>query len=1638
MKNYWMLLLIMGLATSALAQDAPPKAPPPEAKPADAKPADAEQDEPEAEAMDVNLSGADVNVQVIGGDTLILSGVEEDLAILQALIDRLDRDVPQKDYRVVVLQRKNAAEVAKVVEQVMSEFDTTTEPRPEDQLAINTVSNNILLITGPTSKLETAEAIVRQVDLVDPSLPEFDQITYRLNHVKAAEAKRQLDEMIAVLRRMQGEDATNEIVVVPLPASNSLFVIAPKTTHEKIRTLIEEIDVEPEQGFGDLKLAYFPLLHSEAVKLADVLNELFAAADTKEDLTETIRRIRMIKATPGADGKLEELPPINLERQIKLIPDEESQALICATAEENIEPLRALIDMLDGVPLADEQALRVFALKHADADKVRELLEDMFQKGKDLTAPAGGGGPTKGVPDNAIGKSLVYNVGISADPRTNVLVVTGKTEQLLLIEGVIQKVDVPDTEIKHPLRLITLVNTDATRMSKIIEDLWEKRIEIMQDKSLGDSAVAREKVFLSVELRSNSLIVSATDDNFHEIETIVQTLDAAPDRWSDQIRILPCSVASAADLKGKIDELWQRKNELRGESDIPQDTPVVVADQRSNCLVIASGPDDFDEIKRLVEKLESQPLAPIAEIRLLTLKNNDASQIGDMLQQLFEERLQQRLANGQEENPSDRVAVAADAATNTILVASSKDNYDEMLRIIDKLDIEPDLEGVVRIFPLENAQAESVTDKITELFDKGLYTGVVTSDNQISQERQKVALVADQRSNAVIASASKTNLGIIEKLIEQMDTDRAPMLNADTRIFSLRYADAVKLADMLDKLFDGMAGGSDGDFTAPTIVPESSSNTLIMTGSRDAIKRATDLLAALDIESDKRTAIRVYSLAHGSAASLSAKIQSVFENRDQGADTQHTPVVLLPDELTNSLICSASAEDHSVIQHMLDLLDVESTISRRVQVFPLKRAKAQQTSETLTQLFESQAKSGTNSTGGPAESISVQPDLRTNSLIVWAAQTEMDNIAKIIEKLDTSEPGIEMMVKVIPLRRALAEELADTLVNTLTGGQQQSSGNDSEAVILSFHDTDADGNTIVRKLLRQDITIEPDPVTNSLFVLAPAGSMEMLESLILSIDRIKPSVAAIEMFPLQNADAQEVVDMLTALFEEQKNDQQGPEQRLELGGTAAAMAAGQNTAPGQVLRFTANRRTNTVIAAGSQTDLDMVGDLIRQLDSQNVEDRIRLAYYPKYIPAADMATAIKGFFEEENGLYDELDDQSSIMRRAERHITVVSDEDSNTLILGTSPRNYEQTMEMLYSIDRPPPQVLIEVLIAEVRLDDRLEFGMEFALQDLLFSENATVGPNGVVKGNDFDFVGGVDVGAAGSGSLGGFSFAITGEDFSFLVRALQSDGSLKVLSHPTIMVENNEEANITIGDQVPIVQGSQFTDTGSTQTSISYEDVGIILQVTPHINPDGYVNLEVKPEISSLNQSSSVQISEGLVAPVFQERSVETVVTVKDGETVVIGGLIQEQEDDSESKVPIVGDLPVVGNLFRAQQNSRVRTELLMVLTVNVVWDEFDAHEHSVRIRDQSGFMPESMKRHELMGKLRILPGDDYDERVPAEKPVRRPQPDMPQYGPAPETYGPATPSRSGGETTAVERYGPPRTVVASKSVVLSSSEVE
>jgi len=1405
-------------------------------------------------AVLAQLAGAEVTAEVVG-DQVILQGPEEAVKAIELLIRALEieSETKTKVLEVVQVTERDAAEIARTVQQAVRDAKKFPAQKPEDQISVTALSSNILLVAAQKSEIEQVIDIIEQVDAIPDPLGKVELMRFDVLHRKAGDVAKELEKIITQLRVAAGQKKDqSKLQIIPNNSNNTITVTARETEREKIQALIENIDVVPKKGWGEIRLTVFPLLHSKAADLQKVIQDLSkseAKAD-KDAVQETIQRLLISKA--DAAGKITDLAPIELERQLKIIPDPGTNSLIVATIEENIEPMGELIRLLDGVPLGEQVGIKLFPLRFADAEATGDTLKKMFDEGKKLPEDPDGSGK-EAVPEGALGKALVYNIGIASDVRTNTLIVSGRPEQLVLIEDLIGQLDQPATSVKFPLRLFQLEYADATLVGKIVTELFDQRMESAKAMGVEKGALEREKVFLSTDIRSNSMIVSASEENYAEIMSIARQLDTRPAKLFDQIRIIRCERLSAADLKTKIEELWKRKADLRREEELLEDLPIVVADERSNALVIASSVEDYEEIKRLVDTLESQPL------------------------------------------------------------------------------------------------------------------------------------------------------------IE------------DTRIFKLAYADPQVLTEIMTKLFDGMAGQSEA-FKAPTIIADSRSNALIVAASRDTMERVEDVLKRLDVEAGPMTAIfKVYTLEHGSSTQLAPRIQELFDSRKEGDDTPRTPIVILPEEASNSLVCSASRDDHDIIVGLLELLDKPSSIAKQFEIFALKMAKAATVAEKLESLFKSQAEGGT----GRADAIAAQADERTNSIIVWAAPSQMVNIGEVIRRLDTSAPAVEMMIRVIQLKQALAEDFAKLLEETLIG--ENAGGDDERAVIVSFLEKDPNGKEILRKLLRQDIRIKPDPRTNSVMVMAPADSMSMLESMILDFDRIRPVTSEIRLFPLINSDAKTMVEQLTELFKGEGGTTEG-EAKSQL--VFGAAAEGMDLASvGQELRFAADPRTNTLIVAGAQVYLRMVEDLVRYLDSQEAEERVNEVYQAKFRPASDLATAVQGFIKQEIDVLGETTDEESKTRKQERQVSVESvgteEKGSSSLLVGTSKRAYQRTMEMIQSLDRPEPQVMISVLIAEVALNNNVDLGIEFAGQDLNFSDSSVEGPNGVVEGSDFDYVLGTDLGAAGLG-LGGFNFTINGEDFSFLLRALQQDDRLEVLSRPVLMVRNGEEGKITIADQVPIVSSSQLNPTGQTQSTIGREDVGIVLTATPHISPDGYVTIEIKQEISNLGPN--VQLTEGVSSPIFRTREVDTNVTIRDGETVVIGGLIQTSETNAENKVPILGDIPWLGVLFRTMSAQSRRVELMVVLTVDILRSDEDVRDMSKDQRDMFQ-LPDSIRQSPLMEGLRITPqeqalGPKVDSgagKVPPPGPAIEPRrEDRELYGPRPKTYGPVITRPASTSTTQGPVYGP------------------
>jgi general secretion pathway protein D len=259
-------------------------------------------------------------------------------------------------------------------------------------------------------------------------------------------------------------------------------------------------------------------------------------------------------------------------------------------------------------------------------------------------------------------------------------------------------------------------------------------------------------------------------------------------------------------------------------------------------------------------------------------------------------------------------------------------------------------------------------------------------------------------------------------------------------------------------------------------------------------------------------------------------------------------------------------------------------------------------------------------------------------------------------------------------------------------------------------------------------------------------------------------------------------------------------------------------------------------------------------------------------------------------------------------------------------------------LDVRPLQVLIEVYIAEVRKDRRLDFGVGANL------------PATKVRGSENTTVSASAAGASGFSDLIVRVLGIGGSDVELTLRAAAARGDVSIVSRPVVIAANNEDAEINVGSQRPFVQVARVLPTDNTARDqvVQYRDVGTRLRVTPTISPDGYVMLQVLQEVNAATEESSGL--EGVDAPVISTRSIETKLLVKDRETVVLGGLADRQRDRTQGGVPFLSAIPIIGGLFGRSSRRTVETELYLFLTPRVIRTDEEAKDATTPLRDRAG----------------------------------------------------------------------------------------
>ncbi len=496
-------------------------------------------------------------------------------------------------------------------------------------------------------------------------------------------------------------------------------------------------------------------------------------------------------------------------------------------------------------------------------------------------------------------------------------------------------------------------------------------------------------------------------------------------------------------------------------------------------------------------------------------------------------------------------------------------------------------------------------------------------------------------------------------------------------------------------------------------------------------------------------------------------------------------------------------------------------------------------------------------------------------------------------KKDLTEPDDRMVTQVVSLERANPDEIKRVLDPIIS----------KSSSVLSY------------------------PPAGILVITDYLSNIKRLQEIITALD-VEGAGDQISYIPLTNASASEVVKSLMTIFQQRR----------------------PNTT---AIRVVPDSRTNSIIILASVADTETVRKLVALMDKDAPRGESNIQVYRlQNSIAEDLAKVLNSIIKDSGASAatgGAATGQKALAPVVSKNVQVVPDKATNTLVVMAEREDYKIIENIIKQLDVSRPMVYIEALIMEVNANKAFNIGVEWrGLKDtgsitgmdsgkavaIIGSGGAgSTTPGGynildsLTTGTSAAFPSGFSMGIVGAGiKIGGILFPNIGA----VVQAYKTDSEVSILSTPQLMTLDNEEAEINVGSNVPYITRQDSTATSSTYpvnyNTYEYKDVGVVLNITPHINEENFIRLKISQQVTKVTSASTS------ATPTTLKRTAKTTVVVKDNETIVIGGLVGDSTQDNTYKVPLLGDIPLLGWLFKTNSTSREKTNLYVFLTPHIV----------------------------------------------------------------------------------------------------------
>ncbi|MEY5033158.1 MAG: hypothetical protein RL354_2189, partial [Planctomycetota bacterium] len=930
--------------------------------------------------LDPGRPAVQVNARIVAdprSNSLVVTATPESYPVIEKLLSQLD-EAPARsnvEFRIIPLQFAAADDVARTLGKLVSE---KSAPGLEPARIEPDTTENRLVVAATPDQFRTIQDVVKAIDVRSEKrrITEFVPI----KNGKARGIQEALSYFYGA-GALDADTASKQAVrIIGDEATNSLVISAEQSEWAGIRTLLERLDSEQYDGSRQLRVV--GLKHADARSVAKAINDAFEDTRPKPPLPQQGNQQNQVPV-------VQQIKP---EEYVSASADEISNNLIIAASPANMRKIDAIIAQLDLPDFAQLPAPRLISVRYGNPEQLARSIERVY--GNDRAANRNNG------------------LRIVGDATSNALIVRASEEDFARIAAIAEALQQQASEQGLQVQLLKLKTAPAPRVAAAIREAFTQR-----------ARQAGLTLSIQIDTVGNSLIIASTGPIFEEIKQLVEQLDAMAPDSSKGIFIIDLVNTSPESAKKIIEEIGlDRAQSIDSVAKVISEPLKVSVAQNRSALVIVANPADRETILSLIKSIDADPPMADSDVRIVRMKNAAAASVAATLRAMVDQGAaptggagaarQSELSRALQEQVrrlritpdgasspialdlQKPVKILSDAQSNSLILASTPDNVralEEAAALFDTLPITD--AAVVRIFPLENIQAQQFQRIVRELFAQGKQLGGLTGTQVKAQPAgatgealaQDVAISVDDRTNTVVVAGKEEAVAFVEVLKEKLDSDVAVGW-IEPRIVRLQYADARDLAEtLLAVLVEGstelpesgplqkqigrirMAQAPRGDqparaiesdvfvpFTQLVIRPDAATNALVLVGSTQNLEIIEELVRQLDTEAaSPGSVVRIFPLENASASRIGPMLVQLFDQQVAAKVIRaEDRVRVVPDDRLNSLVVSTSPRSFAVVEEILKNLDRKVAPEyREIRTMDLKNASAPRIAAILQRLM---------------------------------------------------------------------------------------------------------------------------------------------------------------------------------------------------------------------------------------------------------------------------------------------------------------------------------------------------------------------------------------------------------------------------------------------------------------------------------------------------------------------------------------------------------------------------------------------------------------------------------------------------------------------------------------------------------------